>query len=128
MPSDIDLYEGSEFRINLVLRYGENFDGGTEGNPIPRSALSRVYFYIKKPRGTSILVTKSDSNGSIDTPSEIEWTDEDNGLLTVKILPSDTSGNPAKSSIFELWGVLVSTGQLVILDRGTINILDSIVS
>lgn len=125
--ADIEMYEGSGFNIYISLVYGENFDGGTEGNPIPRSSLSRVWFYVKPQREDDILFQLSDRNDALtSTPDEIQWTNESGGLITVKILDTHTSGSPSRNCIFELWGKLASNDQMVLLDRGTIDILDSV--
>lgn len=121
------MYEASGFNIYFTLIYGANFDGGTEGQPIHRSSLSRVWLYVKRKKDSAVLFTLSDRDDALaDTATEIEWTDESGGLLTAKILETHTSGNPANDCIFELWGKLVSNSQKVLLDRGTIDILDSV--
>ena len=125
--ADITLYEGAGFYIYFSLVYGANFDGGTEGEPIPRSSLTRVWLYIKRRNDASILITKSDRNDAlVSTPTEIQWTNESGGLCTAKILDTDCDGQPALDAVFELWGMLASNSQMVLLDRGTIDILNSI--
>ena len=127
MAADLTMYEKMGFNIAFTLVAGSNFTGITAGQPIPRTALSRVFFYIKRPKDSAVLVTKSDedANGANIT-SEIEWTNENGGLLTVKLVTADTSGSPCVGAIFELWGTHAVSGQPVLLDRGTIDILDSI--
>ena len=125
--ADIEIYEASGHNIYYTLTYGSNFDGGIEGDPIPRSTLARVYLYVKRKTDAALLFTISDRDDLLaDTTTEIEWTNEAGGLLTAKILDTHTSGFPAKDCVFELWGTLVSNSQPVLLDRGTLDILDSI--
>lgn len=125
--ADIEMYEGSGFNIYLTLTYGANFDGGVEGDPIPRSALTRIWFYLKRKKDDTLLITKSDRDDSLaNTPSEIQWTNEAGGLATVKLLDTDADGMAAKDCTFEVWGKLASNSQMVLLDRGTADILDSI--
>jgi len=125
--ANIEMYEGSGFNIYFTLKYGANFDGGTEGQPIPRSTLSRVYLYVKRKSDSTVLFTLSDrTDALVDQPSQIQWTNENGGLCTAKILSSHTTGKQELDCIFELWGTLVSNAQSVLLDRGTVDILDSI--
>lgn len=125
--ADIEMYEASGFNIYFTLVYGANFDAGVEGTAIPRSVLSRLFLYVKRKKDSSVLFTLSDRNDAlVDTPTEIQWTNEAGGLCTAKILESHTSGFPANDCIFELWGKMVSNSQMVLLDRGTIDILDSV--
>jgi len=125
--ANIEMYEASGFNIYFTLVYGANFDGGVEGAAIPRSTLSRVWLYVKRRRDADVLFTLSDRDAALaDTTTEIQWTNESGGLCTAKILESHTTGFPAIDCVFELWGKLVSNSQMVLLDRGTINILDSV--
>lgn len=120
--------EGTGFDMDFTLRAGDNFKGLNEGDTITRAMLNRVWLYIQRPADEEPMIVKSDKGGDplADTEDEIEWTDENDGELTVYLVEDDTKDKPGDGSSYELWGELASNDEPVLLDKGTIDIHDSI--
>lgn len=120
--------EGTGYEMDFTLRAGSNFKGLDEGDIITRSMLNRVWLYIQRPADESPIITKSDKGGApfADTEDEIEWTNEENGELTAKLVEDDTAEKPGLGSNYELWGELSSNDEPVLLDEGIIDIKNSI--
>ena len=126
--AQFSMTEGTGFDMDFTLRAGANFKGLTEGDIITRSLLNRVWIYIQRPVDEEPIITKSDKGGDplSDTETEIEWTDEEQGELTVYLVEEDTKEKPGVDSTYEMWGELASNDEPVLLDKGIIDINDSI--
>lgn len=120
------MYEGERRTFPYTMTYGPSWSVEADrGNPIKKSAVSRVRFYIRRRKDEDPFLTLADRTAlDVDTPDEIEWVDVDQGTIKIK-LAGLTSAKVARDAIFELRVDWVAGGY-TILDRDTIDILDSV--
>jgi hypothetical protein len=120
--AEYTFYEGEAFKIDYSLTYSPNWsDSSKRGLPIPRSALSEVYFWVKTLATDTTAWLKLDDT----SPTKIVWLDETNGRFRV-LFPSSTEGHTGDRQPFEC-RVKLTDGSFITVDTGYINILESIV-
>ena len=122
MKDDLKVKEAARLVIPFKLRYSADWSVASErGDPVPKTATTKVYFYIKEKVGdATAFLTYDDSD-----ETQIAWTDEDGGELNV-ILGTETEGYVGTEMPWELRAQM-SDESWVTLDCGTIEIEPSTV-
>lgn len=114
--------EGEAAKIDYTLTYGPNWSDSTKrGLPIPRSAITTVYFWVKTLASDTTAWLKLDDASA----TKIVWLDETNGRFRV-LFPSSTEGHTGDRQPFECRAKLTD-GSLVTVESGYVNILESVV-
>jgi hypothetical protein len=121
MPK-LQVIESSRSFIDRTLLYGANWsDEDKQGEPVARDDLTAVYFFLKEDiDDASPVLSLSDA-----APSQIEWIDEDEGEIRIK-LGTNTEGLAGYKQAYEL-RLKFPDGSFVTAERGTLDILDSVV-
>lgn len=118
----VKVYEAERGFFDFTLTYGERWsDVSLRGNPIPKTAIDRVYFSVKNiVSDVDPFIALTDAS-----PTEIAWLDETNGEIRVK-LGGTTEGHVGNDKPYELRLKMID-GSWLTAKAGTINILPSIV-
>jgi hypothetical protein len=108
--------------LKYVLRDGKDWsDEEKRGEPIARDDVEAVYFSVKERLSVaSPIISLSDANDD-----EIEWLDEDAGVILVK-LGTQTEGHAGDNQVYEL-RLKSEDGTYLTVESGTIHILDSLI-
>lgn len=116
------LYEAARGFFDFTLIYGDRWSQAPlRGKPVPRSAVSKVFFSLKDDiADTDAIVSLSDED-----ISEIEWLDEENGKVRVK-LGEKTEGHTGEDKPYEL-RLKMCDGSWITAFSGLLTILPSVV-
>ncbi len=120
--ANLKVYEAERGFFDFTLTYGERWsDESLQGKPIPKSALDRAYFSVKNAvSDADPIIALTD-----ETPSEIQWIDEVNGKIRVK-LGETTEGNAGNNKEYEL-RLKMLDGSWLTAKAGKFDILPSVV-
>lgn len=120
--ANLKVYEAERGFFDFTLTYGERWsDAALRGNPIPRSATSRVYFSVKNVVSESTpFIALTDA-----AVGQIQWLDEANGKIRVK-LGETTEGHAGNNKQYEL-RLKMLDGSWLTAKAGQIDILPSVV-
>lgn len=120
--ANLKVYEAERGFFDFTLTYGERWsDAALQGKPIPKTAISRVYFSVKhKFSDSSPFIELTDED-----PLEIQWLDETNGKIRVK-LRETTEGHAGDDKEYELRLKLID-GSWLTAKAGKLDILPSVV-
>lgn len=120
--ANLKVYEAERGFFDFTLTYGDRWSNAAlQGKPIPKTATGRVYFSVKNDVSESspfIALTDED-------PSDIEWLDEANGKIRVK-LGETTEGHAGNDKQYEL-RLKMSDGSWMTAKAGQLDILPSVV-
>jgi len=120
--ANLKVYEAERGFFDFTLTYGERWsDVSLRGEPIPKTAVSRVYFSVKNNFSDSTqFIEFTDED-----PLEIQWLDETNGKIRVK-LRETTEGHAGNDKEYELRLKLLD-GSWLTAKAGKLDILPSVV-
>lgn len=115
-------YEGEAAKIDYTLTYGANWSDSTKrGLPVPRSATTKIFFYVKLlASDTTAWLKLTDASSS-----QITWTDATNGQFRI-LFPASTEGHTGDRQPFECRAQM-SDGSLITVESGYINVQESVV-
>lgn len=98
---------GTDEYLDFTMQFGPAWDGvENDGDPIPKARTSVVDFYIKyKADDTSYLMHLSDADSA-----EIEWLDEVNGQIAVRVGKNMTN---AMAGDYLYWELKLTTNDSI---------------
>lgn len=116
------LYEAERGFFDFTLIYGERWsDVALRGKPVRRSDVTTAFFSLKNDvADAEPIVQLSDED-----VTEIEWLDESNGKIRVK-LGTTTEGHAGNDKPYEL-RLKMADGSWMTARAGTLDILPSVV-
>lgn len=120
--ANLKVYEAERGFFDFTLTYGERWSVEVlREQPIPKTATTRVYFSVKNDVSeTDPFIALTDENSL-----EIEWLDEINGKIRVK-LGETTEGHTGNDKAYEL-RLKMSDGSWITAKAGKLDILPSVV-
>ncbi len=121
--AEITVTEGDNSKADFALTYSQSWSDSTKrGLPVAKSDTSKVFFYVSKTITGTPWLTLDDSSSS-----QIQWLDTANGKIRVFFNGHQgTSTQIGDSQFYEL-RIKMADSTYVSAERGTFNVLDSVV-
>jgi hypothetical protein len=115
--------EGDNSKIDFTLTYSQYWsDSAKRGLPVPRSDVSRAYFYVSSSLTASPWLSLTDASST-----QIQWLDTTNGRIRIFLNGGGgTEGHVGDNQRYEL-RLKMTDGTYVSAESGVLNVLDSIV-
>lgn len=119
---NLHVYEAEKGFMDFTLTYGTGWSVESDrGKAIPKSATQKVYFDVKNDfSDATSIISLTDAD-----PLQIEWLDEVNGKIRVK-LGDTTEGHAGNDKVYEL-RLKMSDGSWMTAKAGKLDILHSVV-